>query len=153
MRPMDKVICVPGAGRHSSNRVKLWNPAWKDGVDPLVEWRRALGLPIDASFKQIVDAGSIDGWNLPNAVPLRTTSPGYYNYDGDYKPRHEHDLPDTNVEELGEESASLSMWVRARCTHDLYASWFAPAFSEKWVHHEIVLVLPPNWSLRCTPRV
>ena len=148
---MAKRIRVPGAGRHSSNRVKLWNPPRKNGIDPIVECRRALGLPIDASVSAIIDAGSIDGWILPNAGPLQTTSPGYYRHDGSYNPHHAADLPNPDVEELGEESAALSMWVRARCTHYLYASWFAPALSESWLDHEIVLVLPSNWRLRCTP--
>jgi len=153
MRAMDKVIRVPGAGRHSGNRVKLWNPPWKSGVKPLVEWRRSLGLANNASLSRITDAGAIDGWHLPNAIPICTLPPRSYNYQGNYNPRHEYDPSDTDIEELGEESAALSMWVRSRCTHHLYASWFAPAFSEKWAHHEVVLVLPPNWSLRCTPTV
>lgn len=151
MRPMHKVIRVDGAGRHSGHRVRLWGPNWDPDVDPQIAWRRALSLPDDAGERDIVAAGSLEGWHLPNAVPVQLSAAAYRNADGSIRPPSPTAVPDGQIETLDESSAALSIWVRARCTTYLYGSWFSPVLPTGGLIQQVVVVLPPHWRLRCTP--
>lgn len=151
MRPMHKVIRVDGVGRNSGHRVKLWGPSGDVGADSMDAWRHALSLPSGADERAILAAGSLEGWHLPNAVPVQISAAAYRNADGSIRPHSPAPLSDGVIEELDESSAALSIWVRARCTTYLYGGWFSPVLPTGGLINKVVLVLPPHWRLRCTP--